>query len=115
LDGSCKADFGRRALLRIYRTDFRGLYQRYVDTFCFDAIAVGGLVKSLRDSFPRIASDNKALVLVSRNLTLKIPSLADPNLSQEDKDRIAIALQQGENTAVYETHKKDITTIYLLR
>lgn len=33
--------------------------------------------------------------------------LDDPNLSQEDKDhRLAIALQQEENTAVYDSHKK---------
>ena len=32
---------------------------------------------------------------------------ADPNLSQEDKDhRMAIALQQEENAAVYDAHKK---------
>jgi len=34
-------------------------------------------------------------------------SLDDPNLSQEDKDhRLAIALQQEENAAVYAAHKK---------
>jgi hypothetical protein len=39
--------------------------------------------------------------------TLKIPGLDDPNLSQEDKDhRLAIALQQEENAAAYDTHKK---------
>lgn len=33
--------------------------------------------------------------------------LDDPNLSQEDKDhRLAIALQQEENAAVYDAHKK---------
>jgi hypothetical protein len=33
--------------------------------------------------------------------------LDDPNLSQEDKDhRLAIALQQQENAAVYDAHKK---------
>eukprot|EP00550_Attheya_septentrionalis_P004601 CAMPEP_0198288718 /NCGR_PEP_ID=MMETSP1449-20131203/7136_1 /TAXON_ID=420275 /ORGANISM="Attheya septentrionalis, Strain CCMP2084" /LENGTH=193 /DNA_ID=CAMNT_0043986917 /DNA_START=122 /DNA_END=703 /DNA_ORIENTATION=- len=33
--------------------------------------------------------------------------LDDPNLSQEDKDhRMAIALQQQENAAVYDAHKK---------
>ncbi|MGK3744101.1 MAG: hypothetical protein ACI8RD_010467 [Bacillariaceae sp.] len=38
----------------------------------------------------------------------KIPmGLDDPNLSQEDKDhRMAIALQQQENAAVYDAHKK---------
>jgi hypothetical protein len=39
--------------------------------------------------------------------TLKMPGLDDPSLSQEDKDhRLAIALQQEENAAVYDTHKK---------
>jgi hypothetical protein len=39
--------------------------------------------------------------------TLKMPGLDDPNLSQEDKDhRMAIALQQEENAAAYDTHKK---------
>lgn len=39
--------------------------------------------------------------------TLKMPDMDDPNLSQEDKDhRLAIALQQQENTAAYDTHKK---------
>ncbi len=39
--------------------------------------------------------------------TLKIPGLDDPNLSQEDKDhRLAIALQQEENAAAYDVHKK---------
>ncbi|KAG7348362.1 hypothetical protein IV203_017067 [Nitzschia inconspicua] len=38
---------------------------------------------------------------------LKMPSMDDPNLSQEDKDhRLAIALQQQENAAAYEAHKK---------
>mmetsp|Transcript_12895 Transcript_12895/g.24090 ORF Transcript_12895/g.24090 Transcript_12895/m.24090 type:complete len:185 (-) Transcript_12895:302-856(-) len=33
--------------------------------------------------------------------------LNDPNLSQEDKDlRLALALQQQENAAVYDAHKK---------
>jgi len=38
----------------------------------------------------------------------KMPiGLDDPNLSQEDKDhRLAIALQQEENAAVHEAHKK---------
>ena len=36
-----------------------------------------------------------------------LPGLDDPNLSQEDRDhRLAIALQQQENAAVYEAHKK---------
>jgi hypothetical protein len=39
--------------------------------------------------------------------TLKMPDMDDPNLSQEDKDhRLAIALQQEENAAAYDTHKK---------
>ena len=34
-------------------------------------------------------------------------SLGDPNLSQEDRDhRLAIALQQQENAAAYDAHKK---------
>jgi hypothetical protein len=38
---------------------------------------------------------------------LKMPGLDDPNLSQEDKDhRLAIALQQQENAAAYDAHKK---------
>lgn len=39
---------------------------------------------------------------------IKVPSgLDDPNLSQEDRDhRLAIALQQQENAAVYDAHKK---------
>ena len=38
----------------------------------------------------------------------KLPaSLDDPNLSQEDRDmRLAIALQQQENAAAYDAHKK---------
>mmetsp|Transcript_47023 Transcript_47023/g.99928 ORF Transcript_47023/g.99928 Transcript_47023/m.99928 type:complete len:82 (-) Transcript_47023:385-630(-) len=39
-----------------------------------------------------------------------IPSfsgLDDPNLSQEDRDlRLALALQQQENTAAYDAHKE---------
>lgn len=36
-----------------------------------------------------------------------IPGLDDPNLSQEDRDlRLAIALQQQENAAAYDAHKK---------
>lgn len=39
--------------------------------------------------------------------TLKMPGMDDPNLSQEDKDhRLAIALQQEENAAAYDAHKK---------
>ena len=39
---------------------------------------------------------------------VKIPDgLDDPNLSQEDRDmRLALALQQQENAAAYEAHKK---------
>eukprot|EP00934_Nitzschia_sp_Nitz4_P002587 Nitzschia sp. Nitz4//scaffold28_size193895//67882//68445//NITZ4_001647-RA/size193895-processed-gene-0.259-mRNA-1//-1//CDS//3329545928//2577//frame0 len=37
----------------------------------------------------------------------KTMSLDDPNMSQEDKDhRMAIALQQQENAAAYDAHKK---------
>lgn len=37
----------------------------------------------------------------------KIPGLDDPNLSQEEKDlRLALALQQQENAAAYDQHKK---------
>ena len=36
-----------------------------------------------------------------------IAGLDDPNLSQEDRDlRLAIALQQQENAAAYDAHKK---------
>jgi len=36
-----------------------------------------------------------------------IPGLDDPNLSQEDRDmRLALALQQQENAAAYDQHKK---------
>ena len=36
-----------------------------------------------------------------------VPGLDDPNLSQEDKDlRLALALQQQENAAAYDEHKK---------
>ena len=36
-----------------------------------------------------------------------LPGLDDPNLSQEDRDhRLAIALQQQENAAAYDAHKK---------
>lgn len=39
--------------------------------------------------------------------TMKMPRMDDPNLSQEDKDhRLAIALQQQENVAAYDVHKK---------
>lgn len=39
--------------------------------------------------------------------TLKMPGMDDPSLSQEDKDhRLAIALQQQENAAAYDAHKK---------
>mmetsp|Transcript_50138 Transcript_50138/g.121490 ORF Transcript_50138/g.121490 Transcript_50138/m.121490 type:complete len:200 (+) Transcript_50138:160-759(+) len=39
--------------------------------------------------------------------TLKMPGLDDPNLSQEEKDhRMAIALQQEENSFAYDAHKK---------
>ena len=38
---------------------------------------------------------------------MNVSGLEDPNLSQEDKDlRLAIALQQQENAAVYNAHKK---------
>lgn len=38
---------------------------------------------------------------------VQIDFVDDPNLSQEDKDhRLAIALQQQENAAVYDAHKK---------
>jgi len=44
----------------------------------------------------------------STNLPPQIAGLADdPNLSQEDRDlRLAIALQQQENAAAYDAHKK---------
>jgi hypothetical protein len=43
----------------------------------------------------------------SGGTTLKMPDMNDPSLSQEDKDhRLAIALQQQENAAAYDTHKK---------
>lgn len=39
--------------------------------------------------------------------TVALPGLDDPNLSQEDRDmRLALALQQQENAAVYEQHKQ---------
>mmetsp|Transcript_4464 Transcript_4464/g.6434 ORF Transcript_4464/g.6434 Transcript_4464/m.6434 type:complete len:194 (-) Transcript_4464:89-670(-) len=40
--------------------------------------------------------------------TLKLPEgMDDPSLSQEDRDmRLALALQQQENAAVYDAHKK---------
>jgi len=38
---------------------------------------------------------------------LEIPGLDDPSLSQEEKDlRLAMALQQQENAAAYDAHKK---------
>ena len=38
---------------------------------------------------------------------ISVPGLDDPNLSQEDKDmRLALALQQQENAAAYDQHKK---------
>mmetsp|Transcript_24068 Transcript_24068/g.49213 ORF Transcript_24068/g.49213 Transcript_24068/m.49213 type:complete len:197 (+) Transcript_24068:192-782(+) len=44
---------------------------------------------------------------VSSGNTLNVPGLDDPNLSQEDRDlRLAIALQQQENAAAYDDHKK---------
>mmetsp|Transcript_15158 Transcript_15158/g.18460 ORF Transcript_15158/g.18460 Transcript_15158/m.18460 type:complete len:150 (-) Transcript_15158:205-654(-) len=39
--------------------------------------------------------------------TNTVPGLDDPNLSPEEKDlRLAIALQQQENAAAYDAHKK---------
>eukprot|EP00560_Eucampia_antarctica_P005268 CAMPEP_0197835302 /NCGR_PEP_ID=MMETSP1437-20131217/25370_1 /TAXON_ID=49252 ORGANISM="Eucampia antarctica, Strain CCMP1452" /NCGR_SAMPLE_ID=MMETSP1437 /ASSEMBLY_ACC=CAM_ASM_001096 /LENGTH=153 /DNA_ID=CAMNT_0043440637 /DNA_START=107 /DNA_END=568 /DNA_ORIENTATION=- len=39
--------------------------------------------------------------------SVKVAGLDNPNLSQEDKDlRLAIALQQQENAAAYNAHKK---------
>lgn len=44
---------------------------------------------------------------VSNGTTPTIAGLDDPNLSQEDRDlRLAIALQQQENAAAYDAHKK---------
>jgi hypothetical protein len=38
---------------------------------------------------------------------IKVPGLDDPSLSQEEKDlRLAMALQQQENAAAYDAHKK---------
>lgn len=38
---------------------------------------------------------------------IKVAGLDDPNLSQEEKDlRLAMALQQQENAAAYDAHKK---------
>mmetsp|Transcript_24093 Transcript_24093/g.48779 ORF Transcript_24093/g.48779 Transcript_24093/m.48779 type:complete len:178 (-) Transcript_24093:175-708(-) len=47
-------------------------------------------------------------VSMGENKGVKMPDgLDDPNLSQEDKDlRLAIALQQQENAAAYDAHKK---------
>lgn len=43
---------------------------------------------------------------VSSGVTTTIAGLDDPNLSQEDRDlRLAIALQQQENAAAYDSHK----------
>eukprot|EP00559_Dactyliosolen_fragilissimus_P008769 CAMPEP_0184855718 /NCGR_PEP_ID=MMETSP0580-20130426/861_1 /TAXON_ID=1118495 /ORGANISM="Dactyliosolen fragilissimus" /LENGTH=153 /DNA_ID=CAMNT_0027350291 /DNA_START=58 /DNA_END=519 /DNA_ORIENTATION=+ len=46
---------------------------------------------------------------VKPGTTVQVEGLDDPNLSQEDKDlRLALALQQQENAAVYEAHKKKL-------
>jgi hypothetical protein len=38
---------------------------------------------------------------------MEIPGLDDPSISQEEKDlRLALALQQQENAAAYDAHKK---------
>ena len=52
--------------------------------------------------------DNAPVPGTTTNLPPQIASLGDdPNLSQEDRDlRLAIALQQQENAAAYDAHKK---------
>lgn len=46
-------------------------------------------------------------VMMGGGAAKAVMSLDDPNLSQEDKDhRLAIALQQQENAAAYDAHKK---------
>mmetsp|Transcript_37574 Transcript_37574/g.91173 ORF Transcript_37574/g.91173 Transcript_37574/m.91173 type:complete len:179 (+) Transcript_37574:64-600(+) len=46
-------------------------------------------------------------VMMGDSNGVKMPGLDDPNLSQEDRDhRLAIALQQEENVAAYDAHKR---------
>lgn len=52
-------------------------------------------------------NDDKGPGIASANGAPTIAGLDDPNLSQEDRDlRLAIALQQQENAAAYDAHKK---------
>jgi len=52
-------------------------------------------------------NDGRGPGVASGNGAPTIAGLDDPNLSQEDRDlRLAIALQQQENAAAYDAHKK---------
>jgi hypothetical protein len=52
-------------------------------------------------------NDGRGPGVASSSTSPAVSGLDDPNLSQEDRDlRLAIALQQQENAAAYDAHKK---------
>jgi hypothetical protein len=64
--------------------------------------------KTMSEESKTAEGDFVMMKAASGNSAVKMPAgLDDPNLSQEDRDhRLAIALQQQENVAAFDVHKK---------